>query len=73
MGRALVVKQVPTGAGPVVSIRCFRVNGAVLRTKSGAAQLEPMTKPLECPAIQGAVEAWIRFRYGLVGVGWLAV
>jgi len=29
MGRALVIKQVPTGAGPAVSIRCFRATGAV--------------------------------------------
>ena len=39
MGAALVIKQVPTGAGPVVPICCFRATGAVLRTKSGAAQL----------------------------------
>ena len=53
MERALVIKQVPTGAGPVVSIRCFRATGAVLRPKSGAVQLEQDKKPCdgqECPS-----------------------
>ena len=62
MGRALAIKQVPTGAGPVVSIRCFPATGAVLRTKSGAAQLGG---GVECEAC--ATSCKLEARAGWIG------